>query len=1373
MTTHLLPGSPGRRDLAEPNDDHGPSPVGRWVLHRAGILNVWQYDRVELHFAGGRLLLRGKNGAGKSKALEILLPFLLDGDTRALDATGRDRTTVGWLMTEGRANGNHVGYVWLELRCIADDGTETFQTLGAGLKASTATRRADSWFFLSDRRVGVDLDLDVAGECLSIERLKVALGDDAVTASGAEHRRRVGRHVFGLFDEARYRNLLHLLHALRDPNIGNQVEAGELARVLSAALPPIDERVLTEAAGHFDDLEAIRDQVDRSARTALALGQFLGDYRRYTRTVLSRRAVAVEQAEAARARAVRAARQLGRVVDEAAVAAAQAEEALATHGRERTDREAERRELERSEGYRAHQDLVDRQERVAALAVATSVAESAADRAGAAHRRAVAELSSAGADVRRSLITTGEAATTVAGLSAESGLEPALLGPPPVAGADGEIDPSGLVAADERGRAARTLVDGRRRRAVEVRDLARQAERAEQEATGADERAAVSEAEVEQERSQVAEARSARVAAEQVWSGAVEVWTTSGLPSTLGVAWHPVHAALTVHPEGMKWVAAVRRAVTAALAQPQSEARRVAAEADLAQVRAVESLTATEARLAEVEAQSEARPRASRFCAAERDPAAGAPFYELVDIAAGVAPDAAAGLEAALEAAGLLDAWVGADGLVVHPGTHDTVLHVGGTSFPAGTATLADVLVPAATDGCPVRPDTVAALLRVVGLDDQPGVASWVSVGGRWALGVARGAWRKDTVEFLGAGARQATRERLLDELRTEVTQHRAVVAEAAARAVVTAHRRDALEGLPATLPPADTIDEAEREVRTAEHTFAAARARHDADRRRAERARATANRLASGVVHEAHSDALPVTVKDLDSLLSALAELRDALADHRRALHDLMREGERLGTRRREEADRRAEAATTAAEAGERRADHDVAAHELATLRKALAATVDAVLAHHAEVTARLIELEQALLPAADQARRHADAERATAVARLDEARIVEDRARSVLVDAGEALGAAVALPGVLLAATGLDIQQLDGVDLPGDGADRARSGVALAAAVAPLVDGDDEVSDGMILSRYDRLGEALPGGYDTAIDEQDGVKVVHVADDSGRQTLAVVAARLADEAEAARGRLAAREREVLERFLLRELADEVRSKLLDALDLVAGANRTLAGVSTSHGKGAHLDWRLRDDAAAPAGVAARLLVDELRDEAADAELRDTLLALIDAERATDPTAGYEQHLRAALDYRGWHRFTVKVTDSAHPGSSRVLSSRLGLSQGEQRVLSYLALFAAAASHFEAIARDTPTAPRLLLLDDAFAKVDEPTHGHLLGLLVRLKLDFVLTSERMWGCFPSVPSLEIYEAVRDPARPGVALVHFRWDGHQRHLVGV
>jgi uncharacterized protein YPO0396 len=181
-------------------------------------------------------------------------------------------------------------------------------------------------------------------------------------------------------------------------------------------------------------------------------------------------------------------------------------------------------------------------------------------------------------------------------------------------------------------------------------------------------------------------------------------------------------------------------------------------------------------------------------------------------------------------------------------------------------------------------------------------------------------------------------------------------------------------------------------------------------------------------------------------------------------------------------------------------------------------------------------------------------------------------------------------------------------------------------------------------------------------------------------------------------------------------------------------------------------------------------LLVMSPRSAEEDRQLRDGLMELIRTHREKDPALGYLEHLRSALDYRKWYLFTVQVTDGARPGPTRALSSRLGLSQGEQRVLSYLALFAAASAHFDGLGAGCP---RLLLLDDAFAKVDEPTHGRLLELLVQLDLDFLLTSERMWGCFPAVPSLEIYEALREPTQPGVALVHFRWDGHARHLVGL
>ena len=61
--------------------DTSPRTSARWTLSRAGIINVYQYGNETLDFGGGRLLLRGVNGSGKSTAMNMLLPFLLDADT--------------------------------------------------------------------------------------------------------------------------------------------------------------------------------------------------------------------------------------------------------------------------------------------------------------------------------------------------------------------------------------------------------------------------------------------------------------------------------------------------------------------------------------------------------------------------------------------------------------------------------------------------------------------------------------------------------------------------------------------------------------------------------------------------------------------------------------------------------------------------------------------------------------------------------------------------------------------------------------------------------------------------------------------------------------------------------------------------------------------------------------------------------------------------------------------------------------------------------------------------------------------------------------------------------------------------------------------
>ena len=369
---------------------------------------------------------------------------------------------------------------------------------------------------------------------------------------------------------------------------------------------------------------------------------------------------------------------------------------------------------------------------------------------------------------------------------------------------------------------------------------------------------------------------------------------------------------------------------------------------------------------------------------------------------------------------------------------------------------------------------------------------------------------------------------------------------------------------------------------RSAERNLAAARARHDADRRRAEDARAAANRLAAAVAHEATSDGLPTSVGDLDAVLAALGELRQLLAEHRRALDD-------LGSRRRTAAAAPRPPRPTAAprrptprtrRAG-CRADHATAAHELATLqaarwrRRSRPCSPGTPRSRPASA-----ELEQRGRPRGragagatptPRGRRPPPASR-----RPEQAEAQADgrprRRRGRRSAPRSRFPACCWRPRADPSSSTSSIPTVgDGPRSPSPPRSRPSSTATTRCPTARSCPATTASA------RRSPAATTPPSTRSTASRSSTSPTT------RGRQPLAVVAARLAEEADAARGRLAAREREVLERFLLRELADEVRSKLLDAHDLVTGTNRTLAGVSTSHGKGAHLEWKLRDDAAGP----------------------------------------------------------------------------------------------------------------------------------------------------------------------------------------------
>ena len=119
----------------------------RWQFCRAGITNVYQYENEVFSFRDGRLLLRGINGSGKSTAMNMLLPFLLTGKTRGIDAAGEQTGVLKSWMLSGRDEKQPVGYLWLEFARQQNPEAEVdYVIIGCGIKANRASDTVNTWW---------------------------------------------------------------------------------------------------------------------------------------------------------------------------------------------------------------------------------------------------------------------------------------------------------------------------------------------------------------------------------------------------------------------------------------------------------------------------------------------------------------------------------------------------------------------------------------------------------------------------------------------------------------------------------------------------------------------------------------------------------------------------------------------------------------------------------------------------------------------------------------------------------------------------------------------------------------------------------------------------------------------------------------------------------------------------------------------------------------------------------------------------------------------------------------------------------------------------------------------------------------------------
>ena len=56
------------------------------------------------------------------------------------------------------------------------------------------------------------------------------------------------------------------------------------------------------------------------------------------------------------------------------------------------------------------------------------------------------------------------------------------------------------------------------------------------------------------------------------------------------------------------------------------------------------------------------------------------------------------------------------------------------------------------------------------------------------------------------------------------------------------------------------------------------------------------------------------------------------------------------------------------------------------------------------------------------------------------------------------------------------------------------------------------------------------------------------------------------------------------------------------------------------------------------------------------------------------------------------------------------------------------------------------------------------------MGLIQTFDLDFVMTSEREWGCYRTLPRIAIYQLSTRPGIDAIGLTRWVWNGRQRTL---
>ncbi len=1369
-----------------------PSPAtDRWQPLRAGVVNLWEFDVAEYWLAGGRAQFVGQNQSGKSTLMALTTLILLAGDLdrQLVDTFGQQHKAFRYYVEptddpqdrRDTATSTSRGWAWVEYGRLVGGQPCFFTCLLYAQAKRGANEFVRTWAVCAGTaRVRAGLDLHLGAAARQPSDLDQVPGF-RTARNGAEYKSWVARDLFGFADQSRLDAVVRMLKVLRTPHLGQRLDPDFFTAQMRAALPAIAQNEIDELAEGWDQLDALAADRDHAQAARDAVASYVRRaWYPWADATLRRHAddlVACVTRFDNVARVVRAAEE---VLSAARDRAADLERRLAATRSEQERVEQNYEDLLKSPAYQNASDATSRVEQLKETARRSRVSAGYADKDLERVREVLARRAGDLAEAERVLseqVRTLDAA---------------------VQDTQGAVQAAGLPAGSHAWAAERdtvrlnVAVGERRQHLATVRKLLAASDLARQQENAAADRAQDAAAETARRAEIATRADGALAEAGQLLSDDLESWAATlgavAPSATNRSGWITSVMQQSTQPRPHQvlgqllrdtWLTPLAGPLRERAAVAETEAGRLARRAAERDGEAARELAAPE---------PEPAPPV-RWTRRDRPPAGpgGAPLWRVLDPRDGLPPDVLDHVEAALDAAGLLDAWVTLDGLwLADRDGNDLVLTAGpgqdGIARPeVAGGTLAAVLRPA-TDAGPLTA-RVTALLDAIGYgpagERAPRRRAYeLTADGRWRTPLASGraGASEHGAELIGTAARLAARDRRVRtlraeaaELREQATGLRGTVADLRAQADFYDRAVAQAPGDAEVVRNALAVGSARQELEKAE--AAGERARIDL-----EKARVTARDASSALLSFTGDHVLPMTAPALDELAAALDAAATAVAELRLAAVHRDGAGKAAAQARAIHAEAHDQARSVADRAAEARRHADRDADAADNAEESLGQSARDLLQAAEEQKQRKDELKKAV-ELLERERGDQQGQVATAVGKLDGAgreRQEAEQARDaalvswwIPVDAGLA-GARKLPPETGRALTHAVAQARAARETlrpPGwpDGADTAagkQSHVATAwsrAVGGPLVElrAILEASGGRGVAVLD--AEA-PGQLPA---------ITILVDSTGEQSDPVSAiVRLDEQVKALTDLHDQKMHQVLIELLSSTFVEHLRERLATVLELIRGVNQVLARHPTGASATTLRLRRLPADGHKTAfGVLQALESEFIDSENVQNQVRAFLEQQI-REAQDQGRAGatdWKQHLAALLDYRRWFDIVTEYRISDNPW--RPLTKEVhAKDSGGGKVVTLLQPLVAT---LVALYGESSSAPRPLWLDEAFTGVDDANRSTMLALLVTFDLDFLLAGPGTLVTTSQVPSAAVWFINRAPApEPGVDLSLMLWAGN-------